>query len=81
MLSWWGAYLNKHEDKQVFYSYPWYPYVNMINDTFNNWIKIKQQEKYNIALCVLADVDNVHVHEWIQYYKKMGISHIYIYDT
>ena len=79
LVSWWGAFLNKHKSKKVYYQYPWEPYNNMIDNTLG-WKRVKLQEKYNIALCLLCEVNHIHTFDWISYYKKIGIKHIYMYN-
>lgn len=34
-----------------------------------------------VALCAIAKNENIYVREWVEYYKSIGISHIYIYDN
>lgn len=79
LISWWGAFLNKHKNKKVYYQYPWEPYNDIIDNTLG-WKRVKLQEKYNIALCLLCEVNHIHTFDWISYYKKMGVKHIYMYN-
>ena len=79
LVSWWGTFLNKHENKKVYYQYPWNPYPDMI-DVSLGWKRVKLQEKYNIALCLLCEINHIHSFDWISYYKKMGVKHIYMYN-
>lgn len=37
--------------------------------------------KYRIALCCIAKNENSYIREWVEYYKKIGIDHIFIYDN
>lgn len=34
-----------------------------------------------VALCAIAKNENLYIREWVEYYKKLGISHIFLYDN
>ena len=50
------------------------------------WLKkhIKKKEIYqsnlNIALCTMGKEENLYLNEFVDYYTKLGINHIFIYD-
>jgi len=33
------------------------------------------------AICCIACQENDYIHEWVDYYYKLGITHIYLYDN
>ena len=51
------------------------------------WLKkhIKKKEKshtnLNIALCTMGKAENLYLKEFVDYYIKLGIDHIFIYDN
>ena len=45
---------------------------------FNFAIKSR---KVSICLCVIAKKENLYAKEYVNHYKKLGYSHIYIYDN
>jgi hypothetical protein len=87
-FSWWGAYLNPHKDRKVYYQYPFYK--NERNDGYTydciipddeNWIGIHQNDLTRVALCCFVKEENRYLREWVEYYKKLGIDHIFMYDN
>ena len=43
--------------------------------------KQKHQSNLNIALCTMGKAENLYLNEFIDYYIKLGINHIFIYDN
>ena len=47
-------------------------------------IQIQQSlNKYplNIALCAIAKNENLYIREWVEHYKNIGVSKIFLYDN
>ena len=44
-------------------------------------IKIYRMKKPRICLCTVGKKENLYVKEFVNYYKQLGYSHIYIYDN
>jgi len=44
---------------------------NPIADSRNN----------SVAVCAIARNEDAYIVEWVEYYRKLGVSHIYIYDN
>ena len=42
--------------------------------------KIKENE-LKIALCAIAKNENLYIREWVEWYKNLGISKIFLYDN
>lgn len=42
---------------------------------------IPVQDKLDIALCAVAAREEIYIREWIEHYKQIGISHIYLGDN
>lgn len=34
-----------------------------------------------VAICAMCRLENRYIKEWIEYYRKLGIDHIYLYDN
>ena len=34
-----------------------------------------------VALCALAKNENLYIREWVNWYKKLGVSKIFLYDN
>ena len=49
---------------------------------FNIYIfsKIIKKKEIKIALCTIGKKENLYVKEFVDYYIKLGIDHIFIYD-
>lgn len=65
---------------------PIYGVVKELIIKYKNGIIINTQESdiYNfnkVALVCIAKAEKLYITEWISYYVKLGISHIYIYDN
>ena len=60
--------------------YIYYPNIRSISHikSFNS---IFESPKVSICLCVIAKKENLYAREYVNYYKKLGYSHIYIYDN
>lgn len=56
-------------------------FINIIKKIFNSH-KIKSNFTNNIkvALCTMGKKENLYIKEFIDYYIKLGIDHIFIYD-
>lgn len=39
------------------------------------------EEKLKVALCAIVKNENLYIREWLEYYKKLGISKIFLYDN
>lgn len=46
----------------------------------NKFKKKKVQENSKFALCTIGRAENLYVKEFVEYYLKLGIDHIFIYD-
>lgn len=44
------------------------------------FIKLKKIKKIKICLCTVGRLENLYIQEFIEYYIKLGIDHIFIYD-
>ena len=44
-------------------------------------IKQKKNTFKGVAMCVIAKNENLYINEFINYYKKLGINKIYLYDN
>jgi hypothetical protein len=40
----------------------------------------KNEKEIKVALCTMGKNENLYVNEFVQYYSKLGIDHIFIYD-
>ena len=40
----------------------------------------KNNENIKIALCTMGKDENLYVEEFIEYYVKLGVNHLFIYD-
>lgn len=57
-------------------------YINALFD----YIKEKQEiinrrNNMKIALCAIAKNENLYIREWVEWYKNLGISKIFLYDN
>jgi len=34
-----------------------------------------------VALCAIAKLENHYIREWIEWYKNLGVDHIFLYDN
>lgn len=56
--------------------------ISILQKVQSTNIAKQQKEKHiNIALCAIAKKENRYVREWVEYYKKIGIDKIFIYDN
>ena len=46
----------------------------------NFYAKIKNIKDIKVALCTMGKMENLYVKEFVDYYFKLGIDHIFIYD-
>ena len=44
------------------------------------FLNISPQKLLKIALCTMGKEENLYVKEFIEYYKNLGVDHIFIYD-
>ena len=56
-----------------------YVYLNK-NKKNKSEIDFNQTSKLNIALCTMGKGENLYAKEFVDYYLKLGIDHIFIYD-
>ena len=42
---------------------------------------IKNRSKINVCICTIGKFENLYIKEYIQYYKKLGVDKIFIYDN
>ena len=49
--------------------------IKLINNNFNNIPNIR------VCLCTLGKKENLYIKEFIQYYEKIGIDKIFLYDN
>ena len=51
----------------------------------NQIFKIKNKEKITngiqVALCAIAKNENLYIREWVEWYKNLGITKIFLYDN
>ena len=52
-------------------------YILLIEQTRNNYI---QNKNIKIALCTMGKNENLYAKEFVEYYLKIGVDHIFIYD-
>ena len=65
-----------------------------LNNTFKNKITIKDKENYEnikikinkeikikVCICTLGKKENKYIKEYVEYYKKIGIDKIFLYDN
>ena len=45
------------------------------------WIYTKNPIKMKVAICTMAKKENLYIKEFVDYYIKLGFSHIFIYDN
>ena len=43
--------------------------------------KLRKRTKLNIALCAIGKNENLYIREWVEWYKNIGISKIFLYDN
>ena len=36
---------------------------------------------HSVAIVAIARLENTYVNEWIEYHRKLGFAHLYIYDN
>ena len=41
----------------------------------------KEFRNYTIAVCTMGKLENLYINEFIDYYIKLGVNHIFIYDN
>jgi len=51
-----------------------------INDTKSNSSK-RNSDTLKVALCAIGKDENLYVREWVEYYKKLGLEKIILYDN
>lgn len=61
---------NKEKHKKEVYSAP------VIQENEQN-----NEKDLRIALCAIAKNENLYIREWVEYYKKLGITKIFLYDN
>lgn len=84
----------KQSSIEFFLNMKQYNPVNAYSSTTNMWKtgnacekivreKInKDNEKHiNVALCAIAKNENLYIREWVEWYKNIGISKIFLYDN
>ena len=55
--------------------------LNIIISLFFSYCRFKDQSNHlKIAICTMAKKENLYIKEFVNYYKKIGVDHIYIYD-
>ena len=47
-------------------------------ETYNNY---KNNASIKVGLCMICKLENLYIQEFIDYYKKLGYNHIFIYDN
>nr|WP_054757862.1 glycosyltransferase family 2 protein [Liquorilactobacillus satsumensis] len=57
--------------------------INVVKLCLNYKTKASKKKhfKYNLALCSIIKNEAPYISEWIDYHKKIGIQHLYIYDN
>jgi glycosyltransferase involved in cell wall biosynthesis len=50
------------------------------NDKLNNDLKLDNTQ-LKVALCAIAKNENLYIREWVEWYKNLGISKIFLYDN
>ena len=49
--------------------------------TFFNQLIIYKFSNLKIAICTMAKKENEYIKEYVDYYIKLGVDHIFIYDN
>ena len=55
-------------------------YRNYFHINLNQNIPIKEESNIKVALCTMGKYENLYANEFVEYYIKLGIDHIFIYD-
>ncbi len=53
----------------------------IINHASIYWIFTQNPIKMKVAICTMAKKENLYIKEFVDYYIKLGFSHIFIYDN
>lgn len=53
---------------------------NYFHINLNQNIPIKEESNIKVALCTMGKYENLYANEFVEYYIKLGIDHIFIYD-
>ena len=56
-------------------------FIILISLFFNASKFCEEKENIKVALCTMGKKENLYIKEFIQYYIKLGIDHIFIYDN
>ena len=54
-------------------------YTSKLSSSVHN--EINNNKKFKICLCVIGKNENFYIKEFINYYKKIGYNHIFLYDN
>jgi hypothetical protein len=54
-------------------------YINRIKK--KDYIKKSIKNDIKVCLCILGKEENLYAKEYINYYKKLGYNHIFLYDN
>lgn len=76
----------KKHIKKIFKQSNTFPAKKSYNVTYklvdpNININKNKPDKLKVALCCIAKNENLYIREWVEYYKNLGISKIFIYDN
>ena len=50
-------------------------------DLINKYLNGYKLKSLSIALCAIAKNENLYIREWVEWYKNIGISKIFLYDN
>ena len=88
-FSWWCAWLGEKNGGRIICPERHFregvrPYENSIYYP-DRWEKQATENKYEedvrIALCGIGKQENHYIREWVEWYKKAGFDHIFLYDN
>ena len=56
-------------------------YPNLVYVNLDQKIPFKEENNnLKVALCAIGKLENLYVEEFVEYYIKLGIDHLFIYD-
>ena len=65
----------------LFLIYPMLSFLYSFIIWINNLKKVKTEKKYYSSICAIFKNEGPYLKEWIEYYKLIGIQHIYLYNN
>lgn len=71
--------LGLYDDMVSTFSDPWPAFVYLFNGVMN--MPVQNNKKMNIAVVAIAKDEERYIEEWLNYYRKLGVNHFYIFDN